>query len=758
MPTLAPNCPLRAPFTYKSKKGKDIRRVENLRPISLLPVPYKIIAKVMALRLNKIVDDTIHTDQTGFIKGRYIGENAGLIMDLVEYANRKEIRGMLMQCDFLKAYDSISWEYLNEVIRAYGFGETFQKWMSVLYPIRSHHSSRVNVNNFLSPSFQIERGIRQGCPLSCLIWLLCMEPLLRKIRATEGIKGMHISEREIKLSAYADDLTVVLDGSESSLRNVVNLFNEFRKATGLQLNVGKTICSWIGSARHGCDPICQDLNLQWLNRGDALELLGVKVFADAQRTSDINYNSKLDEIEKAMSPWIQRSLTPLGRVLLVKSLFLSKFVHLFAVIENPDKAFMTKLESLLFKFIWGRKDKIKRGIAKREFLEGGIGAPDIESFANALKVAWIKRWLDPKQSGWKLLVNECFEVSDKLNIFQCAIGDLQIRERHLPKFWDQALTAWAQILQNSGEIHEFMAQALFLNRNLNIESSLKNFQLRAMKVQHITYVKDLYNFSSKKWLTALEMKQKWSGLDIMTCNSLVSMIPSEWRSVQRCNASTLDIERALETLVNVESTTKWAYSNLLKTKLIETCSCESKWIAELGVAPDWRQITRHLTESTKNIELRWLQFRILHRILPTRKMLKIFRLIENDQCVFCKRAVETVSHLFVHCPKVNAFWVEVWRAFKGCNGAYSHVELSPRKILFGVDSNQSYDLNLFLLLAKWFIWKQSKNESVVTVRLFLMHLRSFYNVQACVYSMNGKAKEFSALWSATAKTVQVLSG
>ena len=236
------------------------------------------------------------------------------------------------------------------------------------------------------------------------------------------------------------------------------------------------------------------------------------------------------------------------------------------------------------------------------------------------------------------------------------------------------------------------------------------------------------------------------------------MIPSEWRSVQRCNASTLDIERALETLVNVESTTKWAYSNLLKTKLIETCSCESKWIAELGVAPDWRQITRHLTESTKNIELRWLQFRILHRILPTRKMLKIFRLIENDQCVFCKRAVETVSHLFVHCPKVNAFWVEVWRAFKGCNGAYSHVELSPRKILFGVDSNQSYDLNLFLLLAKWFIWKQSKNESVVTVRLFLMHLRSFYNVQACVYSMNGKAKEFSALWSATAKTVQVLSG
>lgn len=85
--------------------------------------------------------------------------------------------------------------------------------------------------------------------------------------------------------------------------------------------------------------------------------------------------------------------------MLVKSLLLSKFVHLFAVIENPEKSYISRLESLLFKFIWGKKDKIKRGFAKKHFLEGGIGAPDIESFASALKVAWIKRWLDPNHSS-----------------------------------------------------------------------------------------------------------------------------------------------------------------------------------------------------------------------------------------------------------------------------------------------------------------------------------------------------------------------
>ena len=560
------------------------------------------------------------------------------------------------------------------------------------------------------------------------------------------------------MSAYADDLTLILDGSESSLRHAVNVLNEFRVVSGLQLNMGKTICSWMGVTRHRGAPICQELNLKWLKIGEPLELLGVKILPDIQRTRDINYSGKLEEIEKAMSPWVQRSLTPLGRVILVKSLLLSKFVHVFAVIENPDNAYIRKLESLLFKFIWGKKDKIKRGIAKRQFLEGGIGAPDVESFANALKVAWIKRWLDPKESSWKLFVNEYLQVSDRLNIFQCNIGVLQIRRRHLPMFWDQALSAWAQILQSSGETDEIMTQVLFLNRNLNIESSFTNYQLRAMKALQITHVKHLYNFPSKKWFTALELKQKWSGLDIMTCNSLVSKIPSEWRSVQRCSEPASDAHITLERLFNVESTTKWAYIILVKPKLNETCSCERKWDAELGLAPDWRQITKYLTESTKNIDLRWLQFRILHRILPTRKMLKLFGMVEDDQCVFCKRAVETASHLFVHCPKVEAFWDEVWRAFKRGNRSYNNMELSPRKILFGVDSNKHYGLNLLLLLAKSFIWKQSKKGSDVTVRLFLIHLQTFFNVQVGVHRLNDKTEEFSTLWCATAKTIGVLSG
>ena len=741
-------------ITLIPKKGKDKRYIENLRPISLLSVPYKVIAKVMAIRLKNIVGELIHTDQKGFLKGRYIGENIRLIIDLMEYADNKRIEGLLMQCDFLKAYDSISWEYVNEVIKAYGFGPKFQRWISVLYPSGAH-SARINVNNFLSPEFRIERGIRQGCPLSCIIWLLCIEPLLDRIRENKDIRGIKVSDSEIKLTAYADDLTVILDGSESSLRNVLTDFDEFSAGSGLRLNVDKTICAWIGlSRRRG--PICSELNLKWLEDGEPLELLGVKIFNDAKRTHDVNYGSKIDEIEKAMSPWTQRSLTPLGRVLLVKSLLLSKFVHLFAVIENPEKSIMTKLESLLFKFIWGKKDKIKRGFAKKQFLEGGIGAPDIESFANALKVGWIKRWLDPHHSSWKVFVNKQFHVTDRINIFQCATGDPQIRTRHLPKFWEQTLKAWNKIQENSGEIDGFLREPLLLNRNLNIEASLSAGQLRTMNSQNITYVRDLYNFSLGRWYRASELKQKWIHLDSMACNCLVSKIPTPWRSFQKRIDPSLRLPATVTELMSVENVTKWAYRALLAPKLIDKCSCETKWAVDIGTIPNWEKLTHYLTMSTKNIQLRWFQYRLWHRILPTRKMLKMFKIVDDDKCVFCQQAVETALHLIIHCSIVKAFWQQIWGAFKRSNAGYQTMDLTSSQIMFGIHTGGHYGLNLFLLLAKWFIWKQSKGERNLSIHEFLNYLSSFRRVQSCVYNMNGHLEEFRKLWCAIGKMTDAL--
>ena len=130
--------------------------------------------------------------------------------------------------------------------------------------------------------------------------------------------------------------------------------------------------------------------------------------------------------------------------------------------------------------------------------------------------------------------------------------------------------------------------------------------------------------------------------------------------------------------------------------------------------------------------------------------------MDNDQCVFCKEAVETDMHLFVRCSVVKTFWDITWRAFKNSNRKYRTMNLTPRQIMFGFERNGAYDLNLFLLLAKSFIWKQSKNNYNLNIDVFLKQLTSFQNVQACVYKLNDRADEFRKLWKATEKAIEVL--
>ena len=150
---------------------------------------------------------------------------------------------------------------------------------------------------------------------------------------------------------------------------------------------------------------------------------------------------------------------------------------------------------------------------------------------------------------------EQFQVTSKFNIFQCEIGALQIRRRQLPKFWDQALIAWAQIRQSGNGTDWVFIQPLFLNRNLNIESSLTASQ-QGNLFRKYWVCKRPNNFSSRRWHTAAEVKQKWRNLNVMICNCLVSKIPRKWRSLYRSTDAGVDSTAALATVKSVENITQ----------------------------------------------------------------------------------------------------------------------------------------------------------------------------------------------------------
>ena len=148
----------------------------------------------------------------------------------------------------------------RRVYSFYNFGPSFQKWILVT---QSNSISAVTQAGFLSSFFNLERGCRQGDPISSYIFLVCAEILATKIRHNDNIKGITINETEHKLTLYADDTTAILDGSEKSLREAVKEINDFYLYSGLKINISKTQITWIGSKKYTNERLCADLNLNW---------------------------------------------------------------------------------------------------------------------------------------------------------------------------------------------------------------------------------------------------------------------------------------------------------------------------------------------------------------------------------------------------------------------------------------------------------------------------------------------------------------
>ena len=126
-------CQKRGIITLLPKKDKPTDVLNNLRPVNLLNVDYKIATKVIANRLAKVLPDIICPNQTGYVKNRYIGENVRLIADIIDYTKTKEIQGVTLFLDFKKAFDSIEWDYLSTVLDVFNFKEDFKRWVKVFY-------------------------------------------------------------------------------------------------------------------------------------------------------------------------------------------------------------------------------------------------------------------------------------------------------------------------------------------------------------------------------------------------------------------------------------------------------------------------------------------------------------------------------------------------------------------------------------------------------------------------------------------------
>ena len=209
--------------------------IKNWRLISLINVDTKIISKVLAKHLEKVLPYIIRANQNAFVKGRLIFDALRAIDDVVNYSKRNCLSGILIAIDFEKAFDTLEFNFLIRILHKFNFGPSFIHWIRILY---KDVSSAVMNNGFTTGHFPLERGVRQGDPLSLYLFI-AIEILAIKIREDNNIQGFKIRQEIFKLSSFADDMTCFLKDN-SSYNALFETLEFFGKCSGLIVNHEKT--------------------------------------------------------------------------------------------------------------------------------------------------------------------------------------------------------------------------------------------------------------------------------------------------------------------------------------------------------------------------------------------------------------------------------------------------------------------------------------------------------------------------------------
>ncbi len=222
-------------ITLLPKPSKDKKYLENLRPIALLNVDYKLFAHIFANRLKDGMSQIISETQSGFLKGRSIHNNIRLVLDLLDYSDRIDDDGFILFLDFCKAFDTVEHPFILDTLQHFGFGECFKEIIRMLY---NDINSSVLLPFGTCSRFEVKRGIRQGCPASPLLFIMSAEILAILLKNCEDVQHLNVMGHSFIVSQLADDTTLFLK-NEAQIPKALEVISSFSESSGLHLNLKK---------------------------------------------------------------------------------------------------------------------------------------------------------------------------------------------------------------------------------------------------------------------------------------------------------------------------------------------------------------------------------------------------------------------------------------------------------------------------------------------------------------------------------------
>lgn len=402
-------CINRAAITLVSKKEGAVA-LGDFRPISVVNTVIKIISKIMATRLQLEMKKLVSTKQTAFIKGRSIMESFVVARELMIYSHKNKIPSILYKVDFAKAFDTVDWTFLTNLLIERGFPPI---WLSAMVSTLHTSHSAVMVNGQLTRYFEHKWGLRQGDPLSPLLFVLVADSLQWFLDSTRQAMNnrMVIEPQGIQ---FADDTIIYAEAHPLTLRVISLILKLYADLTGLKINKDKSGYIPISIPQTLTTAITAILGSQTLSL--PIKYLGLPLTRTKPRIAD--FNGIINIIQQKMEGWKSNLLSFGGRLTIVKAVLTAIRLHHMQTIRLP-KGVVQQIDRLRRKFLW-KGNKTCRGIICLVNWErvcalksnGGMGVINLSVQNETLLAKWLWKIVAQQEGHWPQIIQKLYGISN----------------------------------------------------------------------------------------------------------------------------------------------------------------------------------------------------------------------------------------------------------------------------------------------------------------------------------------------------------
>ncbi|CAJ2652404.1 unnamed protein product [Trifolium pratense] len=638
-------------------KGEVQSTMKDWRPIALCNVLYKLVSKVLANRLKRVLDKCISDNQSAFVPDRSILDNAMVAIEVVHFLKSKtrgKLGNVALKLDISKAYDRIDWDYLKEVMIKMGFSHQWVKW--VMMCVESVDYSVIVNDDMVGPIIP-GRGLRQGDPLSPYLFIICAEGLSSLIKQAEArgdIHGIKICKNAPIIShlLFADDCFLFFRADEHEAYIMKNILSTYEAASGQAISFPKSeiFCS------RNVPQVVQNSITNILGVQAVLgtgKYLGLPSMVGRSKKETFNYIK--DRVWRKINSWSSKCLSKAGREVLIKSVLQAIPSYVMSIFLIPG-SLIDAIEKMMNSFWWGHGGSNNKGIHLLAWdklsvhkNKGGMGFKDLTAFNIAMlgKQGW------KFQSSPNSLVSRLFKARyfPHSNFLASSLGhnpSYVWRSISSAKFLVRAGARWCI---DSGENISILGEPWIQGGTLISASNPSVMHLQNIKVKH------LISNTTKEWDSHVINNIFDQGTaDAILRTPLFQQVTSDklvWKAEKKGNY-----------------TVKSAY-RLCVEELLDT--------SHLSRPGFWSGIWR-LKVPPKVKNLLW---RICRGCFPTRARLRDNGIQCPSNCVVCDDNYEDTGHILFDCP----LSIRAWRSI----GLWEKVEAA-------VKTTTTAATSIFLLL------------------------------------------------------------